>query len=464
MTSGLGRNAALALAGAGLEKLVPLGIALYLPRHLGVAGFGEYALVVAMLGFFQVLPDASLEAVLVARLARAEGEARAIAGRAAALRLLVAAGGALLGLAALALVTRDGRLVGAGGVAALGLAAGAGNPYRALLRARLRLGRYVGLVAGQAALAVALLAAVVRAGGGLAAVFGAVSAAAAGGVVLGRLLVGRGAALRRDPALDRRLAADAWPLAANTLALLAAQQVLLQVLLVRWHGAAAVGLLAGAQRLVDAIGQLPQALMVSVLPALSAAASTPNGAVVPARDVARVLVVAVVPAVAALAVWAQPLLTLVFGTAEWRAAVPLVRVLVPGAVLVATGTVLSNLLVALGLQRALLRVNVGAALVMVALGLALVPGEGARGAAIATLAAMLAGQAALAALPPTRAVVAPVLAGVIAPLAAGGAAAAVALAATRSPVLGVTTLVVGYPAVLFATRTITRTDLARWVG
>src|SRR5581483_12219680 len=138
VTSGLGRNAALALAGAGLEKLVPLGIALYLPRHLGVAGFGEYALVVAMLGFFQVLPDASLEAVLVARLARAEGEARAIAGRAAALRLLVAAGGALLGLAALALVTRDGRLVGAGGVAALGLAAGAGNPYRALLRARLR--------------------------------------------------------------------------------------------------------------------------------------------------------------------------------------------------------------------------------------------------------------------------------------------------------------------------------------
>jgi O-antigen/teichoic acid export membrane protein len=77
-----------------------------------------------------------------------------------------------------------------------------------------------------------------------------------------------------DGGLAGALLRDAWPLAGTTAALTAAQQALSLVLL-RTHGAAAVGLLGGAQRLIDAIALLPQALMVSVLPALSLAATEP---------------------------------------------------------------------------------------------------------------------------------------------------------------------------------------------
>ncbi len=458
--TGLGGGAAWGILALGLEKTVALGIALYLPRHLGLEDYGRYAFLVSYLGFFQALPDAALEAVLVARLARVPGDARALAGRGARVRLAVSLAGAVAGLALLSLVVRDAELLRGGAVGAAGLVAGAATPYRALLRARLRMGGYVILLAAQAALAIGLLAVVIVAGGGLVPVFAAVGAAAVAGVVLGRLLVGPGVRLARDRVLGRALAAEAWPLAATTLALLGAQQVL-QLLLFRLHGAPEVGLLGGARKLVEAVGLLPQALMLSLLPALSRAAARPAGAAGAAREAARALVIVLLPPAAALALWAEPVLVRFFGP-SFAPAAPVLRVLAPAAILGATGTVLTNLLVAVGGQRTLLRVAAGAAAAMVVLGAALVPAYGAAGAAAAFVVAALAGQVALLALPATRAEVAPALAGVVPPLALGAGAAALAFALGASVPAGAALLLVAYPAALVMTGTVTRADLARW--
>jgi len=459
---GLAGGAAYGVVAVALEKTVALGIALYLPRHLGVADYGRYALLVSYLGFFQVLPDTSLEAVLVARLARAGGHSGEMAGRAAFLRLVVSLGGAILGLGVLAAVARDATLLAAGVVAAAGLAAGAGSPYRALLRARLHPRRYVALLGGQALIAIALLAAAIAADRGLVVILGASSAAAFAGVLLGRLLVGRGARLRADAGLGRALVVEAWPLAGATLALVGAQQVL-QLLVFRQHGASEVGFLGGAQKMVEAVGLLPQALMLSVLPALSLAAAVPGAASQTARDVARLLVIVLLPAVAALVLWAEPVLGAMFGR-PFAGASPVLRVLAPAALLGATGSVLTNLLVAVGLQRALVRVTGASALVIVALGVALVPGFGAVGAALAVVAGMIAGQVALLAVGATRRVVGPVLAGVLSPLARGVASAG-AIAGLGVPfAAGAGLLLVGYPAALLVTGTVRRADLARWVA
>src|SRR5437016_2274452 len=456
--TGLGGRTVHGILALGLEKTVALGIALYLPRHLGLADYGRYAFLLSYLGFFQALPDAALEAVLVARLARAAAdEAGALAGRGARVRLAVSLVGGVAGLALLALAVHDAELLCGGVVGAAGLVASAATPYRALLRARLRMGGYVGLLAAQAALAVGLLAAVVVVGGGLVAVFAAVSAAAVAGLGLGRLLVGPGARLAADRAVRRALIAEAWPLAASTLAVVGAQQVL-QLLL---HGAPEVGLLGGARKLTEAIGLLPQALMLSVLPALSLAAATPAGAAGAAREAARGLVIALLPPAAALALWAEPVLTGFFGP-SFAAAAPVLRVLAPATLLGATGAVLTNLLVAVGRQRTLLRVTAGAAAGMIALGAALVPTYGAVGAAAAFVAVSLAGQVALLALPATRAEVAPVLAATVPPLALGAGAVAAAVALGPSVPVGAALLLGAYPAALCLTGTVTRADLARW--
>ena len=67
---GLGRGTALGVVATGLDRVAALGIALWLPRHLGLDDYGRYTLVITLLAFCQTLPDASLESVLVARSAR----------------------------------------------------------------------------------------------------------------------------------------------------------------------------------------------------------------------------------------------------------------------------------------------------------------------------------------------------------------------------------------------------------
>jgi O-antigen/teichoic acid export membrane protein len=371
----LAGGAALGLLAVALEKVTALGIALYLPRHLGLEDYGRYALLMSYLGLFQGLADASLEAVLVTRLARAASPAAVADAALSSPRRLLA--GALTALLTLANRHRR-RRVGARGRDRGGRVRGwAANPYRLVLRARLALGRYLGLVAGQAVLGVVLLALVVREGGGPRR---GLRRAAAGRARRPRPRGGAradGIAIAMDGALGRALLRDAWPLAGTTAALTARSR--------RWSSSscartarAPVGLLGGAQRLIDAIALVPQALMVSVLPSLSLAAAEPRAATARAREAARVLAVIIVPLVAALLGVGGAGARVRLG-ASFVAGASTLRWLAGLALVGATGTVTTNLLLALGMQRILLRVAIAAALAIVIAGMLVVPGGGGAG-------------------------------------------------------------------------------------
>jgi len=458
--TGLGVRAAFAVAATGIEKLVALGIALYLPRHLDLADYGRYAFVLACANFFQVLPDASLEAVLVARLAAADRDVPRLAGQGAAVRLVVALVGAALALGFLALALRGRGMLAPAAVYACALVFLAASPYKALLRGQLRMQRYLGLLAGQAAVAVTLVVAAIVSGGGLVAVLGGIAVGALAAVLLGRVLAGPGARPRFDPALGRALVVAAWPLAAGTLLLAGAQQVL-YVLLLRTHGEDAMGLLGGATKVVEAVGLLPSALMVTMLPALSRAERDTSGlATARAADAARLLAVALVPPCALLACWPEAALTTILGP-RLAPAAPVLRIVVALVPLGATGAVLSNLLIAAGMQRVLLVGTATGAAAMVALGAALVPRAGAGGAATATVVAMLTGQCMLLVLPSTRVRATAVLGAALPPVAVGALAAALGSWAA-APASGVLVLVAVYAAGLVATGMLSRAQLARW--
>src|SRR5262249_13895115 len=400
------------------------------------------------------------------RLARLERGAGALAGGAAFVRLMASLAGGSLGLAVVWLATGDAQLVRAGMVAAGGLVALAANPYRPLLRAHARMARYVVLAGGQGPLARRVPPAPARAPGGPPPAFRAAGPGAApgrprrGARMLGRALVGRGAGLSAERGLARSLAGEGWPLAGTTLVLLGGQQ-LVQLMLLRLHGAEEVALLGAAQRLVEALGLLPRALMLTVLPALSRAAREPARAAEAASVSVRLLVVLLVPPTVLLMVWGEPVLGIAFG-ARLTPAAPVLGVLAPAGLLGATGVVLTNLLLVLGLQRALLGATTAATIVMMALGLALVRPVGAVGAATALIAALLGGQLILLVLPGTRAAIRTALRGVVGPLALGVLAGAAATSLRMSPVAGVGLLLLAYPVALFLARIVTPADLARW--
>src|SRR5262249_61528808 len=119
----------------------------------------------------------------------------------------------------------------------------------------------------------------------------------------------------------------------------------------RLHGAEEVALLGAAQRLVEALGLLPRALMLTVLPALSRAAREPARAAEAASVSVRLLVVLLVPPTVLLMVWGEPVLGIAFG-ARLTPAAPVLGVLAPAGLLGATGVVLTNLLLVLRLHPA----------------------------------------------------------------------------------------------------------------
>lgn len=413
------RSTGWAVAATLTERLAALAIALWLPRYLPLQEYGEYALAVTLLALFQSLPDGGVESVLVAGLSRDVPRMATLAGAAVPLRGTVSLGCGLVGLATLALVTGGTALPAAAAPWSLGLFLVAANPYRALLRAEMRFRRYLAAVTAQAGGTLLALGAVVWTGGGLRGVLATGIAGALAGWGVGRVVAGRSVRPRFDVPAWRLLLRGAMPVVATGAVMVAAQQLLV-VLLLRTHGSAAVGLFAGAQRVIDAVNLLPQAFAGGLLPLLARGSRTDRET---SRAMTRLALV-VFPLAATLVLGADPLLRLALG-APFAAAAPTLRVLALAAVLGASGQVLTVRLIADGLERPLLAATGASAAVMTVLGLPLVPPWGGPGAAVAVVAGMLTGQLVLVGTRTTRRAGVAVVRGLGAPLAVTAIALAV---------------------------------------
>ncbi len=401
----------LGLTAVGIERVVPLAVALVLPRVLGIDDYGRYVFLLSYLGLFQLLPDQGLETALVAWLGRARGGDAALAGRAALLRVGVSLLGAGIGLGVLALVRADGALTAAGVVLGVGFAVLAGNPYRTLLRARLGMQRYLVLVGAQAGVTLALLAAAWWSPQVLTVAL-ALCLGNVAGFVVGRVLVGPEVRWAADGTVMRRLLREGWPLVGAALAVVAGQQVV-QMVTLHGLGTAAVGALGGAQKLCEAVGLLPQAVMLTLLPRLAALEEAQ--AVRVARGVMLRLGMVLLPVVVGLGTCGDVIVHAFFGP-RYAASIAPLAVLAPATLVTASGVVLTALLVRLGRQRVLLTVNVGTALLMAGAALGLVPGHGVVGAALAMSGPLLVGQGLLLAIPQTRQVAWPIFASMLGPL------------------------------------------------
>lgn len=416
-------DASLGIIAAAIEKAVALGVALYLPRHhLGLEDYGRYTFVLAHLGLFQALPDQALETALVARLAGNPQDARRLAGDGAVLRGLMSLLTGLLGLLVLRWVSDD-PVVFRTGIGWCGaLVATAANPFRALLRAQLAMGRYLALIAGQVSVALLCFAWVVQHDGTVPQIVVAIGTGNAFGLMLGRALAGGGVYPGRWTVVARQLIAVAAPLAVTGLVLLGAQQVV-QIWLLRAHGVAAAGLVGGAQKLLDAVNVLAQAVMVTLLPALALAASESREAAIRiARRVLTQLLLILAPIAVMLMWWPEPALQALFGDRLLPAA-DIVRVSSVAIISFASGVVLMNLFVPLGQQRVLLLTTIVSAIVTIACGWAFVDAYAGVAVAGASLLGVVAGQMALLLYPTTRAATASVLRGAVGPLALAGLAA-----------------------------------------
>lgn len=451
------------LATLVVEKGVALLLVIGLARALSPDDYGRYSFLVAYLTLFQVLADFGTETILVRRLAAEPAARRHTLAAALGLRLTLAVtAGVTALLLAPWIATSEPGVLRRTTLAALALLFIAQPGYRALFRAEMRLREVLVVASATNVLLLALVVAALVAGGGLDGVFLAIAAANLSGFAFAAFLGRRSVPLRVavDLALWRGLLRDSWPIGANVLVVTIGARIG-ALLLMRLRGPVEVGYFVSASRLTDALNLLPDAVMLSVYPLFVRFATTrPDELRALAELMAKLLAVALLLVVLLVSQLADEVMGGLFRP-EFAVAGPALALLSWSALLAALGSVYGHLLVAVGRQNVLFRVNGAAALLQVVLQATLIARFGVWGAALAVVLTSVASHSALYLLAETRTWVRPCVRAVAPAVLLAGAAIAAAPLLPLPPYARAAVLVAVFLAALLGTRQLGPADAQR---
>lgn len=388
---GLARRVARNTAAQAAGKLAVLAIGAasiaVTTRYLGAAGYGSFALALALVQMIGVLADAGLTAVVVREISREPRRTAELVGNALTVRLLlglaVVAAAALLSLALPYSPDVRRAVLIAGVPFLLGLASAS---VAAVFQARLEMWRAAAAdVAGRLAAFIALVVVVAADLGFLAvvattAVGAAVALAVSVALVRGMAAVGP----RTDRQVWRELVVAGVPIGVT----LAVNEVYFRAdtfILSLFRPFEEVGLYTFAYRVYELLALFPAIVMTSIFPLLARFVVERRDAAARVVDAAADVFVAVgVPIAAGGLVLAPELARLVAGDDFEGAATPL-RLLLCASVPAWISGLLGYALIAAGRQVSVLRLSVAALAINLALNLALVPSYGPDAAAAVAL-------------------------------------------------------------------------------
>lgn len=357
-------------------------------RYLGAAGYGRFALALALLQALGVLADAGLVAVVVRESSRAPARTAELVGNALAMRLVlglvvVALAAAASGLPSYGPDVRTAVLI-ASVPFALGIVS---SSLAAVFQVRLQLGRAALADAAGRVASFAALVAVVAADLGFAAVVASATAGAAVTLALTSGFVRRLVRVRpaADRAVWRELAVAALPLGLT----LAVAEIYFRAdtfILALSRPAAEVGHYSLAYRLYELLALFPGLVMASVYPLLSRQfAGDREAAERTLHATARAFFTLGIPlAAGGLAV--APELARLAGGGEFAAADDPLRLLLCAAALAYVSGLCGYALIAAGHERSTLRLALAALAFNLALNVALAPAYGATASAAIALA------------------------------------------------------------------------------
>jgi O-antigen/teichoic acid export membrane protein len=364
--------------------LVTFGL---IARHLGVAGFGAYSLVLTFIPLFASLADLGVTTIGVREISkRPEARAR-IAGTVFTVKAVLGVAGALVLLAAIPLLPYAREVKVALGLALAGLllhllAMVPTVVFQSALRMDLQAA--VDVTIGLTNLALVL--AVIASGGGLHALVLAWVASVGAGCLVAFVLALR--IVRFRPGLDRPLAAMLLRRALPLGLVLVASVVHFRVdavLLSLLRPIDDVGVYNAAYRFLEHVLIAPALFMTAVFPVLAAyVASRDARLAATVQKALTFLLLLGMPIAVGAFVLARPIIVLVAGSAFEDAVTPL-RILVAAVVVAFVNTLFANLLIAYDLQGRMLLVSLAAVALNVGLNLVLIPRYSYNGAAAATV-------------------------------------------------------------------------------
>jgi O-antigen/teichoic acid export membrane protein len=381
-----------ALRGGAYAATVALSLvsAPLLIRHLGIAGFGRYTTIVAIVTIGGGLTDVGLLFIAVREWATRAGEDRAHLMRTLlGLRLELSAAGVVLGAGFALLAGYSGALVLGTIIAGCGMVLQATASFLTVaLQGELRFGWASIIDVARQAVAVLMIVALVVVGAGLLPFFavtipaGLVTLAFTAALVRGRM-----------PLSPRLRGAERWPLLRDTLpfaAAIAVNTIYFRVTIVVMSVIASpqqTGYFATSFRVIEVLVGVPALAIGAAFPILSRAAREDSERFIYATERILELALIVGTGLVLVVVLSAPFVVSVLAGAHGMPAASVLQI--QGLALVATfvATACGYSLLSLRDHAALLLASGGALVANVVLTLALVPLAHARGAAIAAVSA-----------------------------------------------------------------------------
>ena len=382
------RGGAIRGLGYAVGTLLGAGTSLFLLRHLGVADFGRYATVAALLGIVSGISDAGLTAVGARELAVASRDERPrLLRNLVTLRLVITPVGVLLATVFTLAAGYDrvlvlGTLIGGVGVLLVNTQATMMMP----LSVELRIGAVTAFEVAKAAFTFVAVAILVVLGASLLPFFAAQVVVGAAVVALTPLVVGwrSGLVPGFDRAIARALVREALPLAVA----LAMNVVYFRVLVIMTSLLASeheTGIYGTSFRVFEVIFSLPLLVLSTALPLLAVAGRDDDDRLrFGLQRMTEVGFAVATLLVLAIVVLAPPAIRLLGGPAFEEAA-GVLRIQAFALLPVFVGQTVQLGLLSVRRQSALAWANGVALVVVVALGFALIPAWGAEGAAVAAV-------------------------------------------------------------------------------
>ena len=374
------------VAAYGVGLLLTAAASILLLRYLGVADFGRYATVMAIVAIVGGVSDAGLAIVGTKELARRAAGPRRIEllGHLVGMRMVLTPIGVTLGVGFAALAGYENELVVGTALAGAGLVVvNTQATLMGLLPVELRNLRLAVADTVRNLITTVVIALLVVAGASLLAFF-------AGQIVVGVLLLAvTPLIVRREWMSGPRFALGIWRnVLGKALAVAVAYALglvyfrLLLIILSLVSTDREIGLFGTSLRIYELLVGIPLLVLGVALPALSAAATQPERFRYQLQRVSEGALLLATFTAAGTGLAAEPIVTLLGGE-EYRDAAAVLQVHIAGFVSMFLANVCATTLIAIDGQRTLIVLNAFALAFLLLIGAVLVPAHDAMGAAIA---------------------------------------------------------------------------------
>jgi O-antigen/teichoic acid export membrane protein len=376
------------IAGQGVNLALGIVVTAILARGLGTTDYGQWATLLATVELVATVGNLGLEQVAIRHAAQEHEREGLWVGAATGLQLVLALPVMIVFLVVVAFVANDTPMLVAGALFSLLFITGAISTLRIVFRLQIRNHLYIGFLTANSIIWAAAVVAITAAGGGLVAY--AIAFVATAILIQGTMAL---VALRTMD-VHWRGARRLWPVLARvgisvgvagavTYAYGRIDQILLYQLAPH---ANEVGLYAAAYKILESASSVPQAVMTTLFPILSALYPGNPGRLRRILQAAfDYLILIAFGGLALTLVASDPIIHLIYG-AEYAQAASVLPILFASFVPVCIGNVAGNMVIATDQQRTYIWFAAIGLLVNLGLNFALIPHLGMEGAAWATLA------------------------------------------------------------------------------